>query len=133
MEHRWGQRVPVDIPVSLRLACGTLVPARLVDLSVSGARVQTDEPLALLSPVTVLLDRYLSEPWARTVCAHIVRLAFNEAGVEWSEFSPPEICAELLEAAERPSVSAELQPESTQEVEFLPSKHHRYGSLQRSI
>ncbi len=125
MEHRWGQRIHVDIAVSLRLAGGTLVPARLVDLSVSGALVQTAEPLALLSPVTVLLDRYLSEPWARTVSGHVVRETFGGVGIEWAEFSPPEICAELLEAAERLSDCAGPQPDRSDESEFPQSARYR--------
>lgn len=132
MEHRWGQRIQVDVAVSLRLADGTLVLARLVDLSVSGALVQTGEPLALLSPVAVLLDSYLPEPWARTVCGHVVRETFGGVGIEWAEFSPPEICAELLEAAEQFSDCAGPQPGRSDESELPQSARYRRPAAERT-
>lgn len=104
MEHRCGRRIEVAIPVTLRLASGELVPARMVNVSLSGALISTRARLPLLGRVAVLLDTDESDEGpARTVWAHIVRKEHDGIGLEWSDFSPAAICAVLAEAGDVPS------------------------------
>ena len=104
MEHRWGKRIEVDVPVTLRLASGELVPGRIANVSLSGAFIRAQPRLPSLGRVAVQLQA--DESWEgqpRTVWAHIVRHEHGGAGLEWSEFSPAPICALLAEAGNVPA------------------------------
>jgi hypothetical protein len=90
MEHRWGQRIAVSIPV--RLVCrphGT-GDGRITDISLSGARIRTDLELPRLALVEMIVE---SSDAVRSGCCHgpdtrlaayIVRRGMRELGVEWN-------------------------------------------------
>lgn len=87
MEHRWGQRTSVDLIVSLRGLPGAIGVGRLRDVSTSGAFLQTNLDLPLLSQLYVELVGN-SSPLACS-CegrAFVVRKAFGGVGIEW--FAP---------------------------------------------
>ena len=53
-EDRRHERVaPVNMVVDLKLESGRIVTARLIDVSLSGAALSTDHPLAVGTPVTI--------------------------------------------------------------------------------
>jgi hypothetical protein len=96
MEHRWGQRLSVEIPVRVSAHPFSLRRGKLRNLSVSGAFIELESDLRLLSRIQVALDHtHRSRHDAPTVDAYVTRRYKNGLGVEWCEFAPPDI-AELL-------------------------------------
>jgi hypothetical protein len=86
MEHRCGDRISTDIPVRLVALPGTIGPGRIVNVSMTGAYVETQLKLPLLSLVAL-------EPVKRThrdgavarLEAYVVRLDEAGIGIEWGE------------------------------------------------
>jgi len=76
MEHRWGTRASVDIPVRLRCRASNFMDARLVNISLSGALIRTEMVLAPFAPVDVSLNDC-------TVPSFVVRVESDGIGVEW--------------------------------------------------
>jgi hypothetical protein len=89
IEHRWGDRVPADIPVQLvgiERAFGT---GRLKDFSVSGALVETDFSQPMLTNVTLMiLDSRRGPPHARAIPGYVVRHCEGAIGVAWWNLAP---------------------------------------------
>lgn len=89
MEHRWGERVAVRLPVEL--ACGSAPPVAgsLENVSSSGAFVRTEGGRPPRGPVEVILPerRAARGPPAR-LAAYVVRETDIGVGIEWREFAP---------------------------------------------
>ena len=101
MEHRWGERFPVELIVRLHSGSTTILDARLANTSVSGALVNTDLRLPLFSHLVVEFDvarRYGVA--GQRVPAYVVRHARNGLGLEWQELAPRPI-VDLLETTLR--------------------------------
>jgi hypothetical protein len=102
MEHRWGERIGVDMPVRVVSHAYRMRPARLANLSVSGALIETDWELRPLSQIEVIID--LPHHWryeAPTVAAYVARRYKRGVGIEWCEFAPPVISKTLRSLAGR--------------------------------
>ena len=56
MEHRWGERVGVDIPVRITGHPFTVRTGRLSNLSVSGAFIRADVDVRPLSRILVAIE-----------------------------------------------------------------------------
>lgn len=82
MEHRWGQRHAFDQMVLLR-AAGWRVPARVKDISISGAYLRCAMPDPGVVRVRVDFRRH---PRSTELIAYVVRRAADGIGVEWGEF-----------------------------------------------
>ena len=99
MEHRWGKRIALEIPVRLVTEAGEFMQGQMINLSISGAFVKTPRPLALGAPVELeVIPRH--HPLSRNlerVAAHVARRASDGAGMEWCDLAPPWVRA-LLEA-----------------------------------
>jgi hypothetical protein len=98
MEHRWGERLEVALPVRIRAPYGLIGTGLVVNFSVSGAFIATTLPVAGLSQVRVSFR--FGRRAARTM--HLDRATFaaqvvrhNAAGfaVEWCEFGAEDIVA----------------------------------------
>jgi PilZ domain-containing protein len=97
MEHRWGTRKPVSLPVRLKTASGVAAVGTLRDISVSGAFVATAAFISLHEQIEL---RVYAGPQCRLLLgafdAHIVRRDGGVGiGVEWSELAPQSLA--LLE------------------------------------
>ncbi len=77
MEHRWGTRVLVDIPVRLRCRRGHFVDAHLVNISLSGAFIRTEVALTRFAPLEIELK-------GCTVPSFVARVHSDGIGAEWS-------------------------------------------------
>jgi hypothetical protein len=96
MEHRWGERVKVDLPVKL-MSCGAGIwEGQVMDISVSGALVCTLLHVPLLYPIQVVFaSRWVrghlqeSPPYGGQVVRH-TPWGF---GLEWIEFSREDLLA----------------------------------------
>jgi hypothetical protein len=97
MDHRWGQRVAVDLAVQLLCHPRTIAVGRLMNVSVSGAFVRTGLVPALLAPVRIL--GFLSETEGTRRAAiegYVVRRERDGFGIEWFELAPAGICRFLV-------------------------------------
>ena len=81
MEHRWGKRIPTDIPVRLRCRMGTEFDGRIVNISGSGALIRVTCPLNLLLRIDIDLDGH-------SIPSFVSRVESNGVGVEWCVPSP---------------------------------------------
>jgi PilZ domain-containing protein len=84
MEHRWGQRVSADVMVRLIGAPGAIGTGRLRNVSATGAFVQTNLDLPLLT--TVRVEWIAGPPPAGHPCAgraYVVRQVAAGVGIEW--------------------------------------------------
>jgi hypothetical protein len=99
MEHRWGQRVPVNIPVRLESPPISIGTATVLDLSVSGAWIGGDFERHVSAEIEVVfeLQRGRSAHPYR-LPAFVARAHRDGIGVEWRDLAPP-LISELLGAA----------------------------------
>ncbi len=103
MEQRWGERLPVNIPVRVSSHAFSVREGLLTDLSVSGAHLMVDLDLRPLSriEVTVVLP-YRSKHEAPAIQAFVSRKGRAEAGIEWCEFAPVAVRELLRSAVQHP-------------------------------
>jgi len=95
MEHRWGQRVEIGVPVRVHERSGGTHRALLRDLSASGAFVQTFTPPTAFSSVTIEFDDAAHAAAGMDAKAFVVRDDPEGFGIEWVEFNPPPVAALL--------------------------------------
>ena len=87
MEHRWGQRTSVDLVVSLTGLPGAIGLGRLRDVSTTGAFLQTNLELPLLSPVQIeLIGGPSPASYSCEGRGYVVRRVLGGVGIEW--FTP---------------------------------------------
>lgn len=97
MEHRWGTRHSIGLPVRLDARPRVLAFARLLNASSSGAYVETRAAPPLMACVHVELDWgsfHRDEP--HRIPAYVVRTDSAGIGLEWCDFAPMAIL-ELIE------------------------------------
>jgi len=112
MEHRWGERVRVGIPIRLTGTQPYLVTqGRLENLSISGGFIAAKSGFRTFSRIKVLLEAPLRPKQdAPVLDAYVARQQQGGIGVEWCEFAAPAVLA-LLRVAAR-SVAASGGPMS---------------------
>ncbi len=91
MEHRWGSRRELSLPVELQRPGFEAVRARIEDLSLSGAKLRLSAPLPALARWEVRIGAHVVPAW-------IVRRTANGIGVEWCDFGPT-VVATILRAS----------------------------------
>ena len=108
MEHRWGSRKELSLPVALHRPDAEPLRARIEDLSLSGAKLWIPAPLPRLARWEVRIGEHVVPAW-------IVRRTENGVGVEWCDFAPPVIATILRATAgmrrRRSSAPAETSTE----------------------
>lgn len=95
MDHRWGKRVQVDLPVRVTTRL-SVTEGRLMDLSVSGALLHVDLDLRMLCRVQIAL--VMPPDVARNaniIEAYVTRRHERGCGVEWCELAPSAVNAVL--------------------------------------
>lgn len=97
MEHRWGHRLPVKIPVLLVPESGEPVMGETENVSFSGALVQIPRSIRLFArlEVEVTLPGEFGGR-AERVAAHVIRKSRHGAAIEWCDFAPRAVRALLL-------------------------------------
>ena len=104
MEHRWGERVRVNIPVHVSAAALAGFDGCMKNLSLSGALMKADCELRLHSLIDVHIELPPPAPRAAVLKAHVSRKLKEGIGIEWCEFAPT-IVKDLLR-----SPSVRLRP-----------------------
>jgi hypothetical protein len=107
LEHRWGERVRVNLPVHVSASALAEVAGCLKNLSLSGALMKADCELRLHALIAVRIE--LPPPLSRAAVlnAHVSRKLKQSVGIEWCEFAP-NIVKDLLRArfsTRHPSIS----------------------------
>jgi hypothetical protein len=116
MEHRWGERVGVDLPVRITAHPFSVRHGRLSNLSVSGAMIESDQELRLLQRIQVAIEMpHHLRSEAPNLAAYVTRLGKTGAGIEWCEFSPP-LVSELLSTLSARRYVRLRKPESTSSI-----------------
>ncbi len=105
MEHRWGSRVGVNVPVTLDFPARS-EPGCLVDLSVSGARIRSaarPAPLTFLH-VSVMPAHHHARGRPLRIPAHVVRWTPTGFAVEWQALAEPAVRALLVARGRAPLI-----------------------------
>jgi hypothetical protein len=114
MEHRWGRRIAVDIPIQMgSVEASLLRRASLVNFSVSGALIRADFPLRLRSRIQIVLESPLREKRdSLSIAAFVAHNHRHGIGVKWCELGSPAVTewlravtAAILAASSRLSVA----------------------------
>jgi hypothetical protein len=116
MEHRWGQRIVTDVPVSLVGSRAAIGVGRILNVSTTGALLRTGLPLPLLSlvylkPAATL--SYLGQIGRLIGC--IVRHGASEIGIEWCD-ADSDAVLQLLTALRGESALAARKSRSASRV-----------------
>jgi hypothetical protein len=95
LEHRWGERVRVNIPVHVSARALAEVDGCMKNLSMSGALMKADCELGLHALIAVRIE--LPPPLSRAAVlkAYVSRKLKEGVGIEWCEFAP-DIVRDLL-------------------------------------
>jgi hypothetical protein len=97
-EHRWGERIPVNIPIQVSAQPLAGIDCYIKDLSLSGALLWTQVDLRLHSLIEVKIELPPPSQRAVVITAHVSRKFKDDVGVEWCEFAPSAI-KELLRSS----------------------------------
>jgi hypothetical protein len=101
MEHRWGQRISVDLAVRLAARPFSVRTGRLVNLSLSGCAVESNADLRVLSRVQLaIVVPHRFTQTTSVISGYVTRTYAGGIGLEWCEFAPRAV-AELLRAHTR--------------------------------
>jgi hypothetical protein len=112
MEHRWGERSKLNLPVQVDCGLRGVVLGVMRDASASGAFVCTAAQVPLLASVRVVLGAAAAVRQHPEVEALVVWRAPDGFGLEWAELAPPEVVA-LLSAAHAAAALPLSTPEAT--------------------
>jgi hypothetical protein len=96
MEHRWGERIVVDIPVQVSVPPLVIGTGRIVNISISGAWISGRFNLPPLARAFVVFDFSVggvSE--ALPIACFVARVREEGMGVEWRELAP-QIVSDLM-------------------------------------
>jgi hypothetical protein len=87
MDHRWGKRIAVDLPVlvmnPITSHCGT---GRLVNISLDGALISGSPNSHVGARIQVSIS-------ATVLDAYLVRMAGPSFAIQWAKFAPAEVVA----------------------------------------
>jgi PilZ domain len=90
MEHRWGERVSVDLRVEIQVGSRRRVPGRLRSASISGCQVDISSTCRLphLTGVELIVAPAAALDEAIHLHGCIVRRTSRGFGIEWLDLSP---------------------------------------------
>ena len=97
MEHRWGERLSVDIAVRVAIRPFAVRTGRITNLSLSGACIALPFHVRPLARVHVALANRFNHA-TPVISAYVCRKVKDGIGVEWCEFAPQAVL-ELLRSA----------------------------------
>lgn len=98
MEHRWGERLRVNLSVTVRDSNGWTAVARIRDVSISGAFLECHHKFGTATWVTINFGHGAE---ATGIEAFIARWTRDGLGIEWCDFAP-RVVVELLRSGTAP-------------------------------
>jgi hypothetical protein len=100
MEHRWGERIVVDIPVQVSVPPLVIGTGRIINISISGAWISGRFDLPPLARAFVVFDFSLGGVReALPIACFVARVRQEGIGVEWRELAPQIVSDLMLFAA----------------------------------
>jgi hypothetical protein len=100
---RFGQRIPLELPVTLSADGLKSAPGVIRNASISGGFIETTLELPLHANLVVTLDVQKPEPAAtHALNACVVRIDAFGLGIEWRDMA----CVDVLELLQRAPPSA---------------------------
>jgi hypothetical protein len=87
-EHRWGERVRMDLPVHVLEDGRAAVAGHLKNISLSGALLKSSHDLHLHTLIGVRIERPPPSATSCVVKARVSRKLGHGIGIEWCEFAP---------------------------------------------
>ncbi len=122
MEHRWGTRMSIRLPVWLGGDPLTLVKGVLRDVSLSGAYIETGGSAPSGNPLLVEIGAAGSPGTDRSVLrAFVVRRDADGLGIEWCEFAAHPIRALLADGSQN-VIGLRREDEETTPLAALPTE-----------
>lgn len=119
MEHRWGERIALQMTVELCCGSAAAIAGSLENVSSSGAFVRTGGRGPPRGPVEVILRRRgTGDSHPVRLPAYIVRESEGGVGIEWCEFAP-EVVRELM-AGKRGAGGARARARALPRIRQLP-------------
>ncbi len=101
MEHRWGERIQVDIPVQVSVPPLVIGTGRVLNVSISGAWISGKFDLPPLARAFVIFDFALAgNHEALPIACYVARVRPEGIGVEWRELAPQIVSDLILFATE---------------------------------
>jgi hypothetical protein len=100
IEHRWGERVWVDIPFQMTAQTMSGIEGRLMNLSLSGALIRADCDLRLNSLIEIRIQLPDSSECQVLLRAYVARKRGNDVGIEWCDFAATAV-KELFRSSKR--------------------------------
>lgn len=92
MEHRLGTRMQLSVALWLRHASELPLPGRMLNVSLSGAYVETSAQYPLLASVSVACASEITDGNAAScLTAYVTRVSTDGMALEWFEFAPEAI------------------------------------------
>ena len=88
IEHRWGERVRVDIPFRMTAQTVSGIEGRLMNLSLSGALIRANCDLRLNSLIEIRVQLSARSECQAVLRAYVARKRGNDVGIEWCNFAP---------------------------------------------
>jgi hypothetical protein len=88
LEHRWGRRFRVNIPVRVSTATLARGDGCMKNLSLSGALMKSNCDLRLHTLIEVRIELPPPSPHVSVLKAHVSRKLQEGVGIEWCEFAP---------------------------------------------
>ncbi len=96
MEHRWGERIVVDIPVQVSVPPLVIGTGRITNISISGAWISGRFDLPPLARAFVVFDFSVGGVReALPIACFVARVRPEGMGVEWRELAP-QIVSDLM-------------------------------------
>ncbi len=112
MEHRWGERVVVDIPVQVSTPPLMGGNGRILNVSISGAWISGEFDLPPLARAMIVFDlRAGATPEPMPIACYVTRVRSQGIGVEWRELAPQIISDLLLFATSGHATQAAQEPD----------------------
>jgi hypothetical protein len=109
MEHRWGARIELDLPVSIRTDDSTVM-GFIRNASISGALIETQARLAPLSPITVMIRIATGgREYHLDLAACVERCDRDAIAVEWRDMA----CEGLVDLLQALRADAQLWERDT--------------------
>jgi hypothetical protein len=109
MEHRWGARIAVHIPVRVTATHLSMASiGRITSLSLSGGFI-TGLGFRPLSRIHVSFEHPLLQRPAEKLAAFVARVCEDGAGIVWCDFAPRSV-AELVFAMTSPYDAERVNP-----------------------
>src|ERR1700682_6050085 len=87
IEHRWGERVRVDIPFQMTAQSVSGIEGRLMYLSLSGALIRANCDLRLNSLIEIRVQLPAPSECHVLLRAYVARKHGYDVGIEWCDFA----------------------------------------------